>query len=149
MQIGDLAKKANISLRTIRYYEELGILFPAERSAGGFRRYDKKDFNKVMTIQRLKSVGLTLSEIKELFTIRKKSSVGGEAARKIYDFLEKRSFGLDERIEKFQQIKEDIEVSKELVKKCFECKRKINNCLRECNIKGKYKEVPKLFSAVI
>ena len=102
-----------------------------------------------MTIQRLKSVGLTLSEIKELFTIRKKSSVGGEAARKIYDFLEKRSFGLDERIEKFQQIKEDIEVSKELVKKCFECKRKINNCLRECNIKGKYKEVPKLFSAVI
>lgn len=149
MQIGDMAKKANTSIRTLRYYEELGLLFPAERSSGGFRRYNKEDFNKVLAIQRLKALGLALSEIKELFTIRKKSSVGGEAARKIYDFFEKRSLEVDEQIEKLQQIKADIEVSKELIKKCFECKRKVNNCLRKCNITNKQKELPKMYSAII
>ena len=149
MQIGDLAKKAKTSIRTLRYYEELGILFPTERSAGGFRRYDKDDFNKVLIIQRLKSLGLTLSEIKYLFTIRKKSSVGGEAARKIYDFLEKRHLDVDEQIERLQQVKTDIEVSKELIKKCFDCRRKTNRCLKTCNIKSQDGDIPKLYRAVL
>jgi len=149
MRIGDVAKKANTSIRTLRYYEEIGLISPSGRTDGGFRKYSQEDFDKILIIQRLKTLGLTLSEIKELFTIRKRSSRGGEAAKKIYSFLNERSLQLNEKIDRLQQIKTDIEISKELIKKCFDCRVKVSNCIKNCNLTGRYKEIPKLVSAVI
>ncbi|OGL46634.1 MAG: hypothetical protein A2149_05625 [Candidatus Schekmanbacteria bacterium RBG_16_38_11] len=149
MQIGDIAKKACTSIRTIRYYEELGLISPAERTVGGFRKYNNDDLNKILIIQRLQSLGLSLSEIKNLFTIRKMSSSGGESAKKLYEFLQERSLELDKKIERLKQMKSDIDVSKELIKKCFKCKKEISNCRKNCNLTGKYEEAPKLFKAVL
>ena len=51
LKIGDFAKLADTNLRTLRYYEELGLLTPAERSDGGFRHYRATDVNRVRAIK--------------------------------------------------------------------------------------------------
>ena len=64
--ITELARRAEVSPRTIRYYEELGLLEPIARGAGGRRLYDGDALGRLRFISRLKSLGLTLEEIGDL-----------------------------------------------------------------------------------
>ncbi|MDF2443988.1 MAG: MerR family transcriptional regulator, Zn(II)-responsive regulator of zntA, partial [Subtercola sp.] len=66
MQIGELAEKTSMSLRTIRHYDEVGLLRPSGRSEGGFRLYTQSDFNRLMLIRRMKPLGFTLEEMADL-----------------------------------------------------------------------------------
>ncbi len=63
MQIGEFAKLAGTNLRTLRYYEELALLQPADRSEGGFRLYRRSQLDRLEAIKRLQSLGLSLKEI--------------------------------------------------------------------------------------
>jgi DNA-binding transcriptional MerR regulator len=63
MRIGKLAQKAGVTPRTIRYYENLGLLSPSEREGAGFRYYTETELAKLHKIDCLKSLGLTLEEI--------------------------------------------------------------------------------------
>ncbi len=66
-RIGKAAKSADTSVRTLRYYEEVGLIAPAERSAGGERRYCEDDIERVLRIRELQSLmGFNLDEIKEI-----------------------------------------------------------------------------------
>ena len=63
LQIGEFAKLAGTNLRTLRYYEELGILAPEARSEGGFRLYAQGQLARVKAIKHLQSLGLSLRDI--------------------------------------------------------------------------------------
>ena len=65
-KIGKLADLAGMSSRTIRYYEEIGLLAPTRRIEGGKRIYTDSDFQRLKFIKRLKDLGLTLTEMCEL-----------------------------------------------------------------------------------
>ncbi len=66
-RIGKAAKAAETSVRTLRYYEEVGLIAPAERSTGGERRYREGDIERVLRIRELQSLmGFNLDEIKEI-----------------------------------------------------------------------------------
>ncbi len=69
LRIGELAEMAGVTGRTIRYYEELGLLKAPERRDTEHRRYAQKDLLYLRRIQQLKSYGLTLSEIKEIIDL--------------------------------------------------------------------------------
>ncbi len=66
MQIGELADRAELSLRTIRHYDEVGLLKPSGRSEGGFRLYTEGDLARLLLIRRMKPLGFTLDEMGEL-----------------------------------------------------------------------------------
>lgn len=70
LKIGDFAKLANTNLRTLRYYEELGLLQPATRSQGGFRYYRQSEINRVKLIHHFQELGLHLDRIRELMASR-------------------------------------------------------------------------------
>ncbi|MFO1009698.1 MAG: MerR family transcriptional regulator [Planctomycetota bacterium] len=70
LKIGDFAKLANTNLRTLRYYEELGLIQPATRSQGGFRYYRHTDIHRVQMIRDLQELGLHLDRIRELMAVR-------------------------------------------------------------------------------
>ena len=70
MKIGDFARLADTNLRTLRYYEELGLIQPATRSQGGFRYYRRTDINRVNMIRDLQELGLQLERIRELMAAR-------------------------------------------------------------------------------
>ena len=65
MRIGDLAARAGVSVRSLRYYEEQGLL-SSTRSAGGQRHYTEDDFERVAFVQRLYAAGLSSRTIIEL-----------------------------------------------------------------------------------
>ncbi|TWJ16083.1 DNA-binding transcriptional MerR regulator [Stackebrandtia albiflava] len=84
MQIGEVAERTYLSLRTIRYYEEIGLVVPSARSQGGFRLYTGTDVRRLWFIRRLKPLELTLEQIRDLMAAvdacRGGEYPGGEAA---------------------------------------------------------------------
>jgi DNA-binding transcriptional MerR regulator len=69
MQIGEVADRTGLSLRTIRYYEEVGLVVPSARSQGGFRLYTQPDIDRLHVVKRMKPLGFQLEEMRELLTI--------------------------------------------------------------------------------
>jgi MerR family transcriptional regulator, copper efflux regulator len=66
MQIGQVAERTELSIRTLRHWEEAGLVTPSARSAGGFRLYTDGDVERLRTIRRMKPLGFTLDEMKQL-----------------------------------------------------------------------------------
>lgn len=69
MHIGELAERTELSLRTIRHYDEIGLLKPSGRSDGGFRLYTDADLERLLIIRRMKPLGFSLEEMAELLRI--------------------------------------------------------------------------------
>lgn len=63
---GQLAKRTGITVRTLRYYDQIGLLIPENHHAGSIRSYNMKDLEKLQQIQTLKYLGLSLQEIKDI-----------------------------------------------------------------------------------
>ncbi len=67
LQIGEVAERTGVTQRTLRFYEEKGLLKPPTRMEGGFRLYSEEDVQRVERIKRLQTLlGFTLAEIKEM-----------------------------------------------------------------------------------
>lgn len=66
MQIGEVAERTGLSLRTIRYYGEVGLAEPSARSQGGFRLYTEDDVARLQLLGQMKPLGLSLEQMREL-----------------------------------------------------------------------------------
>lgn len=62
-QIGEVAERTGLSFRTLRHYDEVGLLSPSARSDGGFRLYTDDDVDKLLVIRRMKPLGYSLDEM--------------------------------------------------------------------------------------
>jgi MerR family transcriptional regulator, copper efflux regulator len=69
LQIGQVAERTGLSLRTIRFYEENGLVRPTTRTDGGFRLYSEDDVARLEVIKRMKPLGFTVEEMRELLTL--------------------------------------------------------------------------------
>jgi DNA-binding transcriptional MerR regulator len=69
MQIGEVAERTGLSLRTIRHYEDVGLVTPSARSKGGFRLYTEADIQRLMVIRRMKPLDFSLEEMRDLLQI--------------------------------------------------------------------------------
>ncbi|WP_312803344.1 MerR family transcriptional regulator [Atlantibacter hermannii] len=65
IQVGELAKRAGITVRTLHHYESLGLLLPSGRTAAGYRLYNAHDVQRLHTIQALTQMGLSLSDVRD------------------------------------------------------------------------------------
>ncbi|WP_151481715.1 MerR family transcriptional regulator [Streptomyces albicerus] len=78
MQIGEVAARTELSLRTIRHYEDTGLVIPSARSQGGFRLYTEADVARLMVIRRMKPLGFTLDEMRALLEATDRLDSGEE-----------------------------------------------------------------------
>jgi DNA-binding transcriptional MerR regulator len=69
LQIGQVADRTGLSLRTIRFYEENGLVRPTSRTDGGFRLYSEDDVARLEVIKRMKPLGFSIEEMHELLTL--------------------------------------------------------------------------------
>ena len=83
LQIGEVAERVALSLRTVRYYEEMGLIVPADRTAGGFRLYTEEHIDRLALIKQMKPLGFTVQEMRDLLDARDAlmSDAGGDDAR--------------------------------------------------------------------
>jgi len=65
-QIGEVAARTELSIKTIRHYDEVGLVVPSARSGGGFRLYTAHDIDRLLAIRRMKPLGFTLDEMRHL-----------------------------------------------------------------------------------
>ncbi|WP_370012723.1 MerR family transcriptional regulator [Nocardia cyriacigeorgica] len=66
LQIGQVAERTELSLKSIRHWDEVGLVQPSARSSGGFRLYTEADVERMLVIRRMKPLGFTLAEMKQL-----------------------------------------------------------------------------------
>ena len=69
-QIGEVAGAVGLSLRTIRHYEEVGLVPPSGRTAGGFRLYTDDDIERLRIVKHMKPLEFSLEEMRELLEAR-------------------------------------------------------------------------------
>lgn len=91
-QIGTVAERVGLSLRTIRHYEEVGLVPPSGRSAGGFRLYTEADIARLEQVKVMKPLGFSLEETTELLELRTAvaadKATAGQLAR-LDEFIER------------------------------------------------------------
>jgi DNA-binding transcriptional MerR regulator len=107
-QIGELANLLELSPRTIRYYEEIGLLNSVKRVEGGKRIYTDRDFQRLKFITRLKHLGLTLSEMLELEDIYQIHRTNKKVLPRLLELLDSHAIKIDERINSLNKLKADV-----------------------------------------
>ena len=108
LAIGQIAKKLEMSQRTIRYYEEIGLLNSVRRIEGGKRVYTNDDLRRLKLIKRLKILGLTLTEMQELegmWSIQKSNEI---VLTRLMELLGGHLQKLDDRIADLNILRNEI-----------------------------------------
>ncbi len=96
--VGQIARETDVTPKTVRYYEAIGLLPPAERAPNGYRRYSAEDLNRLTFIQRAKALGLTLEEIRELVVVAEDGRCALTKAE-LRQTLDRKISGCTQRIE--------------------------------------------------
>ncbi|KAA8962734.1 heavy metal-responsive transcriptional regulator [Mycobacterium sp.] len=105
MRIGELADAVGISTKTLRFYEEQGLLPEVERTPAGYRDYSPEVIARIDFIHRGKTAGLTLAQIRQILLIRDRGQAPCEHVR---DLLDTRLAELDEQISKLVALRDTI-----------------------------------------
>ena len=106
--IGEISRMVDLSQRTIRYYEEIGLLHSVRRIENGKRVYTDNDVRRLKFINRLKVLGLSLAEMVELEKIYRKQRNNREILPKLLQILDERAVQIDERVAQLAALKKEI-----------------------------------------
>jgi len=106
--IGEISRMVDLSQRTIRYYEEIGLLHSVRRIENGKRVYTDHDVRRLKFINRLKVLGLSLAEMVDLEKIYRKQRNNREILPKLLEILDQRAAQIDERIAQLTALKKEI-----------------------------------------
>jgi len=107
--IQEVVKLSNLTSRTLRYYEELGLLSP-ERTDTRQRLYSKKELTKLKLISRGKRYGFTLVEIKEMVLLFDRDRSGIKQLERTIEYSKPKLKEIDERIEELQTIRHEMKL---------------------------------------
>ena len=149
IKIGVFAKLADTNLRTLRYYEEVGLLRPTARSQGGFRYYRHADLNRIALIRNLQELGLTLDEISDLIKDRDMRGERSELMDRVKETLRANSELLNCRLDQIQGQIGQVEAARTKLEECEECEvvpGPHNNHCEPCEKTGKC--LPELLSGL-
>lgn len=105
MQIGETAAAAGMTAKTLRFYEDSGLLPPADRTPNGYRSYTRKTVDRLEFIRRGRAAGLTLAQIGDVLSIR---DVGQSLCVHVQDVLAMRLFSLDAQIAELTALRETV-----------------------------------------
>jgi len=123
IQIGELAKKARVTPRTIKHYEDKGLLKPFKKTQGGFRLYQDDKVKLVERIRQLKKAGFSLREVKEMEEIdgiveeNIFEKVDDNELNKMIEFLQSQLVKTEERLNETIKVKKGLEEVIEFLKK--------------------------------
>lgn len=106
MRIGVLAEQSGVPTKTIRYYEQIGLMPGPPRTAGGYRDYGRGAAGRLTFIRAAQSIGLSLGEISEILAFRDR---GETPCLHVLSLIERRAADLSERIEALERMRRDLE----------------------------------------
>jgi DNA-binding transcriptional MerR regulator len=129
LKIGELAEDLKTTPRTIRLYEELGLISP-ERTQGGTRLYRKKDAKRLTIALRLARLGMELGDVQRLARVREQCDSGAQAASKVLPLLEEMRAWIGTKVSELEALQLDLERAEVLIRQCSQCPNRPNR--RDC-----------------
>jgi DNA-binding transcriptional MerR regulator len=149
LKIGDFARVAGTNLRTLRYYEELGLLAPASRSQGGFRYYRRTDMHRLNMIRDLQNLGLNLERIRELMATRELLDRRDQFLARVREALSEQDRLLADRVRALEEQRGGIARAFAKLHECENCRHSpspANNFCEPCSMTGQ--ALPETISAL-
>ena|SRR5438132_298117 len=122
VHIGEAANVAGVSVDTIRFYQKIGLIKSAGRSAGGYRLLDGEDIHDLTFVRHAQELGFSLTEIKELLAFRQKHHVCSE----VQSMLKRKLGDVREKINSLSRLEAELA-------------RAFRNCNRELRLKREIK----------
>jgi DNA-binding transcriptional MerR regulator len=119
-RIGELAAKVGVTERTIRYYEERGLLESVKRLEGGQRVYTDDDLRRLKFIQKLKVLGLSLAEMQELETLYGRHHTNAKVLPRLIELLDSHLATVSERLGELAALRDEIRSYRQHVTKRLE-----------------------------
>lgn len=105
MWIGELAERSGVAARTVRFYEEHGLLAPPNRTESGYREYDNETVDRLVFIKSAKSLGLTLDEID---SVLQSADTGQRPCQRVQAIVTDKLCSLDTQIAQLQALRERL-----------------------------------------
>lgn len=118
---GEMARCSHNTLRTVRFYEEEGILRPARRTDGGHRLFLRSELDRLMLVTDMRLAGLSLDEIKNILAVKQAGISGSEAAREATQVLSGRIEELRDKLLVLTRLREDLAATANIMTACVDC----------------------------
>lgn len=105
MLIGEVAQQSGVPAKTLRYYEDIGLLAPPSRTGAGYRNYDDDVLDRLTFIRSSQAIGLTLGEIRSIIAMRDN---GETPCGHVLDLLVDRAKEIDHTIKQLRGLKAEL-----------------------------------------
>lgn len=119
-QIGDVAEMVGLSLRSVRHYEDEGLVRPAGRTPGGFRLYDDDAITRLQLIMQMKPLGFTLHEMRLLIEARAELQDGVVEEPRASELRDRLSIYAELAQDRVVQLREQLAVARAFAKVLIE-----------------------------
>lgn len=118
---GDMARLTGNTLRTVRFYEEAGVLRPARRTEGGHRLFDDRELERLQLVSDMREAGMSLEDVRSLLELKERANSGGEAAKTATAALGDLLASLRKKLEVLTRLSADIERTVAQAEACAGC----------------------------
>lgn len=110
-QIGEAATRVGLSLRTVRYYEEVGLVVPSGRTEGGFRLYTDADIERLALVRQMKPLEFSLDEMRDLLEVRHglEEAISADRRQELIERLAMYASAAGKRVEALREQLEALE----------------------------------------
>lgn len=150
LKIGDVARKTGMSLRTIRYYESLRLIEPEARTPGGQRLYSTRQCQRLDMIRDLRTLDVSLREIRALLQQRKSARTGAEAVRGVARLFGKGFVEAARRTSTYARIKLGLSQTLQMMQTCAKCSlTPVPDVCLQCPLVTKRIQVPAYFNGLL
>ncbi len=118
---GEMARLSKTTLRTVRFYEEAGILAPIGRTEGGHRVFERAQLERLLLVADMREAGLSLEDIRALLETKASARSGGAAASAAIQILKDHVEGLRQKAEVIRRLTADLEATVTAAEACLGC----------------------------
>jgi DNA-binding transcriptional MerR regulator len=146
MKVGELAAETGKTRRTIRFYEEKGLLKPVRRTAGGYRMYGKDALIRIHWIDRLQQLGFSLNDISVFLQSLQGQPYSPGLMKEIHPFYEQKLKETQEHIQRLEGLKAELEDAMRYLDNCQSCNQKANQSCLRCTSQSE--DMPTMISAI-
>jgi len=124
LKVGEVARRAGVTLRTIRYYQSLGLIRAACRTAGGMHLYRPEACDRAQLIRDLRKLDVSLGTIRKVLEAERRAETGAERARIIRATLSRSLAELENRLQGYLGLRQNLVRALETLQACRRCGRR-------------------------
>jgi DNA-binding transcriptional MerR regulator len=150
LKIGEVARRTGVTLRTIRYYQSLGLIEAAHRSRGGLHLYRSEACDRIRFIRDLRSLSVPLARIRQMLERRKAAQTGAEGARDVAAALTRSLTDVERGLREYLVLRQEMTEALSVLEACLRCSaRPLPEACRACENLTRRERVPVYIRALV